>query len=541
MRIGVVPLDERPVNTRYPAMIGAIAGVEVLLPPPDALPNIREPARSPVLAAWLDDVASRLDALIVSCELLGYGGLVASRLSDEPASTIIARLEQLRAIKRQHPSLPIYGFNLITRVSNANHAWEEPAYWNAWGTRMYRLSQLLDQDAQGAPVADDLAALRADIPPAHTHDFLKRRLRNHTVNLAVLHLLLDGVLDLLVLSSDDTSPYGLPSREKRWLSTWAAQLDLHADQGNVNPKSKHPEDTRNPHFLMYPGADEVGCVLLARLINEARGWTPRIRVEYAVPGGETVVAPYEDGPVHVTVERQVRAVGGIVVDGEADLLLAVNPPVPNRREWQPSFAPGDAAARWPYLDAFVEQIRRREAAEQPIIVADVAYPNGADPLLVDLLRQRVWLVGLSAYGGWNTAGNTIGTALAQGCALAAGPSVSFHAHTEFLLHRLLEDWGYQQRVRQQARAWLRANWGTDEPRLEHVAATERWIEEQLNALLPVLSMFAPDWEVGNVRLPWQRLFEVDFDLDRRIPASGRVYTLHRRPVTPGAMSSDEEA
>ena len=53
------------------------------------------------------------------------------------------------------------------------------------------------------------------------HDFLSRRLRNHAVTSAVLHLLAHGVFDLLVLSSDDTSPFGLPSREKRWLESWA--------------------------------------------------------------------------------------------------------------------------------------------------------------------------------------------------------------------------------------------------------------------------------------------------------------------------------
>lgn len=502
MRIGLLPLDERPVNTRYPLMIAAIADVDVIMPPTSALPSIREPADRGALAVWLHDVAGGLDALIVSCELLGYGGLISSRISHDDTGTIIARLNVLRSIKQQHPHLVVYGFNVITRVSNHNDAWEEPDYWAEWGARMYRLSQVLDQEAQGETVAEALAALRADIPAAHAQDFLGRRMRNHTVNLAVLQLLVDNVLDLLVLSSDDTSPGGLPSREKRWLSGWAAQLGL------------------DGRLLMYPGADEVGCVLLARLINEARGWTPRVRAQYAVPGGEMIIAPYEDGPVRVTVERQVRAVGGMVVDGEADLLLAVNPPVPNRREWQPSFAQQDYAARWPYLDTFVEQIRRREAAGQPVIVADVAYPNGADPLLVDLLRQRVWLLGVSAYGAWNTAGNTIGTALAQACAsqfIATGEQRA--AQERFLLHRFMEDWGYQHVVRANVRDWLEQTWGQREPTAAHVAATSAWIKTRLQALIPDLDGFAGRYRIvpGSVRLPWCRTFEVDFDLEAIAP------------------------
>ena len=35
LTIALVPLDERPVNTRYPQMLGAIGGANVLLPPPE--------------------------------------------------------------------------------------------------------------------------------------------------------------------------------------------------------------------------------------------------------------------------------------------------------------------------------------------------------------------------------------------------------------------------------------------------------------------------------------------------------------------------
>ncbi len=35
-RLGLIPLDERPANTRYPAMIAASAGVDLRLPPPES-------------------------------------------------------------------------------------------------------------------------------------------------------------------------------------------------------------------------------------------------------------------------------------------------------------------------------------------------------------------------------------------------------------------------------------------------------------------------------------------------------------------------
>jgi hypothetical protein len=497
MRVGLVPLDERPVNTRYPAMIARIAGVDLCLPPTELLPALRSPAPCDDLATWLRDVAPHLDAMIVSCELLGYGGLIASRISNEAVGTIIGRLDLLRMLKHQYPDLTILGFDLITRVSNANSAFEEPQYWQQYGTRLYQLSQALDQQEQDFPVSGAVAVLQAQIPPLLLRDFLQRRLRNHTVNLAVLQLLADGVLDLLVLSSDDTSPYGLPSREKRWLQTWATRLLV------------------GERLLMYPGADEVGCALLARLRNAAQGQPPRCAVHFAVAGGEQVVAAYEDVPIQTTVERQVRAVGGVLVDRDADLDIMVNPPVPRRSEWHSDYAVAERHERLAQLQAAVDLVQQHQAAGQPVIVADVAYPNGADPVLTDLLRTQINLPQLAAYGAWNTAGNTIGTALAQGCAARLIASDEQRvAHEQFLLHRLLEDWGYQQVVRREVRDWLHVRIGMREPLPEQLSATCRFIEARLQSLIADLPGFVQRYRVvpGSVRLPWQRTFEVDFEL-----------------------------
>jgi hypothetical protein len=526
MRIGLIPLDERPVNTRYPAMIAQIAGVDVRLPPPDALSDYRTPARCDALGEWLLDTAPDLDALIVSCEMLGYGGLIASRTTDEPASAVVARLDALREVRRRRPSMPMLGFNLITRISNNDYAAEEAPYWATYGRRIYRLSQLIDRQAQGQSVAEELAALRSEIPAADLRDFHRRRMRNHTINLAALQLLADGVFDLLVLSSDDTSPYGLPSREKRWIAEWAEALGAGVggqgsgirDQrlGSKDYTTGNGQRTmNNGHLLMYPGADEVGCALLGRLINEYAGVQPRIAPFYAVPGGEEIVAAYEDGPVRLTVERQVRALGGVLTEGEGDIWLAVNPPVPRRSEWHPDYAEQERAERWPYLQELVKEMRQRVQARQPVIIADVAYPNGADPALFDLLREQIDLPKLAAYGGWNTAGNTIGTALAHGCAARlATTEAQQQAHETFLLHRYLEDWGYQQIVRQQARDWLLSETGEDEPTLVNLSAITTWIETHLRARLDELTRFAKRYEIvpGSVRLPWSRLFEVDFEM-----------------------------
>lgn len=516
MRIGLLPLDERPANTRYPAMTAAIAGAELALPPAGLLSAGRRPADCAGLARWLAAEAPRLDALIVSAEQLGYGGLIAARTTGEPAAAILARLEALRALRRDHPRLTLYGFSVVTRVSNADDAVEEPAYWASYGERLYALSQLLDRRRRGEPVADELARLEAAIPAAHRRDFLARRLRNHAVNLAALGLLEDGTLDLLVLSSDDTSPRGLPSAERAWLAEWGELLGL-ADREPLAGSSPPP----SARLLMYPGADEVGCALVARLLNARAGTAPAVAASYAPAAAAANVAAYEDGPISRTVERQVLAAGGrlLPAPGAAPALwLGVSAPVARRGEWEPALAAAEAAGRAPALRDLVAEAGRRMGAGQPVAIADVAYPNGADPALAELLLAGLDLPALAAYGAWNTAGNTVGAAVAQAfaSALADGPA-GRAAHERLLLHRLVEDWGYQRLVRAETRAWLRESTGRPEPATPATAAvTCARVEASLGALIGRLPGFAGRYRIapGSTRLPWGRTFEVDFELER---------------------------
>jgi Protein of unknown function (DUF4127) len=314
-------------------------------------------------------------------------------------------------------------------------------------------------------------------------------------------------LDLLVLSSDDTSTYGLPSSEKRSLHLWADRLGL-SEHCACPPKGQC--------LLMYPGADEVGSALTARALNSLMDYCPTFSVIYGLPGGDQITAPYEDGPVAITVERQITAVGGhLLPEGEPDLWVFVNPPSSCRTEWQPSFAAEEREERRPHLVNMVKQIRQHMNAGDQVIICDVAYPNGADPVLIELLLQDIDLTRLAAYGAWNTAGNTIGTALAQGCAAryATTPEQQT-AQQRFLLHRFLEDWGYQQVVRAETRLWLNHTVGYDEPDDSTLVDTLAHIEAGLNNCLNQLPGFAEKHRLmhGSLRLPWSRLFEVDFEI-----------------------------
>ena len=510
LTVALVPLDERPVNTRYPQMLGAIGGADVRLPPPEILGRQRIPSDKQAVSAWLN-AEREADAAVVSCDFFGFGNLINARISQDSAAQVLARLDLLAEI---NAARPVHAFSLITRVSNADDAVEEPEYWARWGTRFYRYARLTHQaergGALGAEDAADLAHLEAALPQDLKTDWLRRRLRNHTVNLGLLDMAARGQLASLRLTSDDTSPWGFPSRERDWLRGWPAL---------VGPALAD-------RVMMHPGADEVGSALLARLLMGRAGRAPRVGVVYSHPGGEALVAPYEDRPVRETVEGQVRACGCRVAGDpdDCDFVLGVATPSPRRTDYRPEYAADDRRERAAGYAAFLADLGGRQARGVPVALADVAYPNGADPVLAGMLLapdSPLAPGALAAYGAWNTAGNTLGVTVAQAaCAGRAGADAGrAGAQRLFLAHRFLEDWGYQALVRREARDEAARRWGRREPdpdRPDEQAALCADIEERLRGRLAELQARGVGvglrLAAGSVRLPWRRTFEVDFDL-----------------------------
>ena len=472
-KILLIPLDERPVNVRYPAMIAAIAQSTTVIPPSSLLPDRKQPANRAALVDWIKAVAPTCDACMLCLETLAYGGLVTSRISTEPVWDILRWLAEVVEIVPR----PLYASNVITRISRHNDSFEEPDYWATYGIQLHAYSISLDESAF-VTLDNDIDG----IPKAIRQDFLTRRARNHAINAA----LLAGAsqFDLLVMPSDDTTAGGIQTHERATLLNTRALLGL------------------TDKVLMYPGADEIGCTLTARLLNREN--PPRVFVDYSLAKGAFITAKYEDQPVRETVAGQLTAVGAVSVstpDG-ADLILLVNPPSTAGEEWTAVDPVLERATRSKSLAEAVQRAAKAMRNGQRVAVADVAYPNGSDPILLELMFAQMPIAELAAYGAWNTAGNTIGSVLAAACI----PVVDDEARRRFLAHRFLEDWGYQHVVRSE----MRALYGETSPQrlIEHTSE----IRQRLQYPLETLRAYGLNYTIANVRLPWERFFEVDFTL-----------------------------
>ena len=402
---------------------------------------------------------------------------------------------------------------------------------------MFRLSTLEHKSSLGeAGHVEQIerAELRAQIPDSVYNDYLQGRKRNHAVNRTMLDWLEEGVFDYLLLPQDDTADYGWNIAEARSLQSIIRLRGL------------------SDRAITYPGADETASLLLARIACQRAGYSPRVWPRYSSIFSSRTVTAYEDRPIHELLKAHLSPLNGMLAGSpeQADLLLFLNAPAESQgaAELQELIARelNDPSFQIPVVIDNLYRLTRREmttprrSVEEfvraiqaaldeglPVALADVAFVNGADLLLGRQLMQTGLAPHLLAYAGWNTAGNTLGTTLAHSVLhllmMKGDPTPGQQAaHLAFLFRRYLDDYFYQAVERTRILY-------DDLPALGLAPTMERLPEDKLRAVQMRLQTrlsaaarelrdqfvqagLVRDVQISNIALPWQRLFEISFDI-----------------------------
>ena len=433
MTLLLVPPDVRPPTFDFPVTLANAAGLTPLTPPEDALPVLNQPGKHEVLADWLRENAGSADTLILSLETLCLGGMIPARRVDDALEVVLTRLELLPELKRLNPKLTILAGGVIVRVAHDDDPLEEKPYYGEHGAALRFYSEAFDRYTLYGTADDErrLARAVAGPPEGVLEDWLKTRKRNHQMHLQALELVHEGVIDHLCLTLDDTSLYGLAAHDRRALEARTDALGIW------------------PHVDIYPGADEVPVTLLARALQKE---PTEVYVRCSSLSGETAELLYEDRPAGELIKAHLRAAGCTRVDtiSEANVVLAVNTPALRQAGRQPDHATVDTAAR--HLPEFVDFIVRCLGEDKAVSVADIAYANGAEERLVNLLDSRIDFSKLAGFSAWNTAGNTLGGAIALG--VVSRRVVDRAAWIEALFNCFVDDYLYQARVREGVRKQL---------------------------------------------------------------------------------------
>lgn len=490
-----VPQDDRPVDYAYTVKTAEDAGYTVLTPPRQYLSGSNFHGSPDELMNWVETHASEADAMVLSVDSLVYGGLVDSRKHNLDMNTIMNRLKNVESLHSKYGHTPIYVFSTVMRSPWAGGKGVEPDYYLQTGNDIYQLAALQNKADTGTLTPEersDWFAIMSRVPLEYLQDWYNRRKKNMAVNYRLIDDAKNGVFTYFSLGHDDNSAHTQSALEAKYLEM----------RGKDVPKTA---------FGSFPGADQLGLLLITRANNDFNNYHPKVTIIYPLGGGEKTVPSYDGQAIGKTIAEHIEAIGGTVTDSEKpDLLLAVNTPLTTSTTESNSFE------NFPImLDStkeFLGHIESAVKADIPVSIVDMAFSNGADNTLVYGLYQDKMMYKVAAYNGWNTASNSVGYGLSQGI---LSRYMSESAHKDMLTTNYLDNWAYQANVRNylyrmqksMEAGRLRRYYPTEMGELQGLAKLE--LQRYAQTYLEV------DPKTIEVTLPWNRLFEVYVDVHKQ--------------------------
>jgi hypothetical protein len=498
-KIVYVPLDERPCNYHFPNQIFNQGNVLVITPPEALMGYKKSPADVEGLSKWLLSTTKDAFGLVVALDTLIYGGIVPSRLHYLDAKILKCRLQILATIKKNNPEIIIYGFSLIMRCPQYNSEDEEPNYFLYHGKDIHNYGYYHHlQELNILSEADKQKLDKITIPKDYLADFKNRRQVNCQLNIEALSLVEQEIISFFTIPQDDSSKYG-----------WTAK-----DQILIREviKQKHLMNM----VYMYPGADEAGCVLMSRMVCSLNKLSPKVLIKYPNANCEKMIPSLEDRYLDTTVKYHILACGGLVVNSlkECDVVLFINAPTDYMRS---SFSKEKPGRGLEVLRNVVESMEFLDYAfhekGKPIIVGDITYGNGSDLEIYHLLAQKNLLLSLAGFGGWNTASNAIGCAIAMGYSYLVNKKTA--QHLNFLVSRYVEDIGYCGYVRQMMMKEvlpLKRGFSYFNARTKNGVIAKEILKRLKVFVTDNMKELSTHLQIKKLELPWRRLYEIDLNV-----------------------------
>ena len=490
-KIVLLPLDERPCNYNFPAELFSHEDLEIIRP--EKLGFKKKAADRNQIRNFLERECRDADGLVLSADMLLYGGLVPSRIHHDEEEKLEKWLTVLTDIRKKNSKLIVYAFQVIMRCPSYSSSDEEPDYYEFCGEQIHKTGEIIHKSRLGISSGLGVQELMPQVPAEALDDYISRRQINKRMNERVLEYVERGDIDFLVIPQDDSAMYGY------------AAMDQEAVYGEVLRRGL------SDRVVMYPGADEGGMTLVSRMLNQIYGKKPKIYVKYASEKSKYMVPLYEGNSLSATVKSHVSASGGQLTEGweNADMIIALTAPADHMQEAtvQPSRLPEYRAER--NLSEMVDFIKDRLKEGKTVTVADNAYANGGELEFFKMLDRSGLLLLLDGYAGWNTSANTLGTALAEGIdALLYGKR---RGHQDFLVKRYLEDVGYCSVVRGTVAEKLqKTEWNYFDVGEQRGDVAEMVAEGLRHFIKEECSSIAEKIWLDDIYMPWKRMFETGF-------------------------------
>lgn len=500
----LLPLDSRPVCTQLPKELAHLAGVEIILPPTELMDNYREPAKKEELAQWFTEQAKlKFNNYYASTDMLISGGLIASRQKFTLLSEHKKQYELLDKLQAQAPNSSFSYFSLVPRLLVSDEL--IPDRWYKFHLQRYSQLYHIATVFNDYPSTLELMDYEAKIPPEILTKYKRLFFHNYVFNRRLLEKA--NSKTCIVIGQDDGAPWGFPTMTFE-------HLEKYIDGHKVD------------NALMTYGADEIASMLIARSYLQSQKLHPKVAIRYAHPSIAALHMPYQSTSVETVLQEKLSFLGAKQANEvEADLILYVNC-------GHDDYQPGTEQA---------EELNRLIQRDKPVALIDLSTNFELKELLMPIaLKNNVPIIQLTAYAGWNTFSNSVGTALPQALIFInrqkqvnANELIALHKErVDLICERLLDDYIYQK----QFHARLKGNLmglGIEPTNLQ--PKEKRYAEALINSYLTYRASELLHSNLGQMpfyedakgkyylrklsvkpKLPWNRVFEIQLQLSTEI-------------------------
>jgi hypothetical protein len=254
--------------------------------------------------------------------------------------------------------------------------------------------------------------------------------------------------------------------------------------------------------MLYNGTDEATVVLLAKALLSDKGLRPAVSVLLSDERIKAKIMPFEDRELEENYTNLMNVIGLESASyNKADYVLAIYSEADNHYDLDlesTEMIMPDISRK--FYD-FVVNVNQAIRAKKQVQFVDLLYPNGGSWDVISAFDYNKFL----GYSAWNTASNSLGSALAT-IAVSAYANKSMKS---FLYERIIDDCLYQTYSRREVNVMLLKDY-VNIYDLNELQAKEALflIKDNLKSL--VKKYLKVDF---NITLPWARTFEIDIDVE----------------------------
>lgn len=497
LKVAYIPIDNRPVNFDRVKMLAKSVGFELLMPEEDtfrtALDNMKPNKNGSTygdrekLLEWLKETDKTCDYFVLSLDQLLSGGLVASRWLDNTDLTF--EFEVADYIIELAKNNTVVLFDTVMRLASTvnYHGYQMTEYNNlrSYGS-VARLTLTgneltVDNIIAGYKYGENGKKISTPLSDKAVDKYLASRTRKLKLIDYILSKSLED-LEYCYIGVDDSS------------------TTTNIQTNEINLISNKLED----NGAIYAGTDELGLMGITRIVTKLYG-SAKVGVTYFGNSKNQIADEFDFASLEYEIENHISSLGCTVVDGgkgEVEVLVITKN------------AGNDQAAK--LVDKAFELVE----SKKPVIIIDPNSKN-ADFLQKQLLTREFPLSMLLGYSNWNTAANAMGIALSNGISrytyLANCSNITRQSHRGFLeasTFGFLKDISYKY-----------YGFSIENPNVSGYGSYADIVKQingstMITSLSPYTVSKHETVSVSNFRYPWERTFEMTFDVKVAVTDSG---------------------